>query len=233
VSVAAEWASGALGYRFQDDSLLELALTHRSASGGNNERLEFLGDAALGLVIAEALYAAHPGADEGTLSRHRARLVRRETLEEVARELALGELVRLGSGELRSGGHRRASILANCLEAIFGAVFQDGGWVPARKVILGLLGSRLAALDADDDLRDPKTRLQEFLQGRGHALPTYAVENISGSGHAQHFAVVCRLETPGIEVHGEGSSRRAAEQQAAEEALRALGAGSRATEGSP
>jgi ribonuclease-3 len=170
------------------------------------------GDAVLGLVIAEALYAAHPGADEGTLSRLRARLVRRETLEEVARELALGELVRLGSGELRSGGHRRGSILANSLEAVFGAVFLDGGWPATRKVVLKVLGTRLAALDTGDDLRDPKTRLQEFLQGRGFALPTYAVERISGSGHAQHFAVVCRLETPGIEVHGEcePTGRRAA-----------------------
>ncbi|MEO7385705.1 MAG: ribonuclease III [Gammaproteobacteria bacterium] len=220
----AEWAASALGYRFQDNGLLEMSLTHRSASGGNNERLEFLGDAVLGLVIAEALYEAHAGADEGALSRLRARLVRRETLEEVARELELGELLRLGSGELRSGGHRRASILANSLEAVFGAVFLDGGWPATRKVVVKLLSARLAALDTDDDLRDPKTRLQEFLQGRGHALPTYAVERVSGSGHAQHFAVICRLETPGIEVHGEGASRRAAEQQAAEQALRALGA---------
>lgn len=224
MSVSAEWSSAALGYRFQDDGLLDLALTHRSVSGGNNERLEFLGDAVLGLVIAEALYDAHPDADEGALSRLRARLVRRETLEEVAREIALGELLRLGSGELRSGGHRRASILANSLEAIFGAVFLDGGWPATRKVVLKLLSPRLAALGTGDDLRDPKTRLQEFLQGRGHALPTYAVLQVSGSGHSQHFAVVCRLETPGIEVHGEGASRRAAEQQAAEEALRALGA---------
>lgn len=222
--MAAEWAAGTLGYRFQDGGLLELALTHRSASGGNNERLEFLGDAVLGLVVAEALYAAHPGADEGSLSRLRARLVRRETLEETAREMSLGELVRLGSGELRAGGHRRGSILANALEAIFGAVFLDGGWPAIRTVVLNLFQRRLAALDTGDDLRDPKTRLQEFLQGRGQPLPTYAVERVSGSGHAQHFAVVCRLEAPGIEVHGEGASRRAAEQQAAEEALRALGA---------
>lgn len=224
MTVAAEWASGALGYRFQDDGLLELALTHRSARGAHNERLEFLGDAVLGLVIAEALYATHPAADEGDLSRLRARLVRRETLETVARELALGEVLRLGSGELRSGGHRRGSILANSLEAVFGAVFLDAGWPATRKVVLDLLGRRLAALDSGEDLRDPKTRLQEFLQGRGHALPTYAVLQVSGSGHAQRFAVVCRLEEPGIEVHGEGASRRAAEQQAAEEALRALGA---------
>jgi ribonuclease-3 len=220
VSLPADWATGALGYRFQDEGLLEQALTHRSASGGNNERLEFLGDAVLGLVMAEAVYAAHPGADEGTLSRLRARLVRRETLEELARELALGELLRLGGGELRSGGHRRGSILANALEA----VFLDGGWGPTREVIQKVLGTRFAALDSDEELRDPKTRLQEFLQGRGHALPTYDVERVSGSAHAQHFDVVCRLETPGLEIRGEGASRRAAEQQAAEQALRALGA---------
>jgi ribonuclease-3 len=225
VSVAAEWAFGALGYQFRDDDLLELALTHRSASGGNNERLEFLGDAVLGTVIAEALYAAHPRADEGDLSRRRARLVRRETLEDVARELGLGEVLRLGAGELRSGGHRRGSILANSLEAVFGAVFLDGGWTETRDVILRVLGPRLAVLDVGDDLRDPKTRLQEFLQGRGHPLPTYVVQRITGSGHAQHFAVVCRLEDPGIEVHGEGGSRRAAEQQAAAEALRLLAQG--------
>lgn len=222
MSLPADWASGTLGYRFQDEELLELALTHRSAGGGNNERLEFLGDAVLGLVMAEALYASHPGADEGTLSRLRARLVRRETLEELARELALGELLRLGTGELRSGGHRRASILANALEAVFGAVFLDGGWNPTQSVILKVLGPRLAALDSDEELRDPKTRLQEFLQGRGHALPTYDVLRVSGSAHAQHFDVVCRLATPNLEVRGEGASRRAAEQQAAEQALRAL-----------
>ena len=224
MSLSAEWASGALGYRFQDEELLERALTHRSVSGGNNERLEFLGDAVLGLVMAEAVYAAHAGADEGTLSRLRARLVRRETLEELARELALGELLRLGGGELRSGGHRRGSILANALEAVFGAVFLDGGWAATRTVILKVLGPRFAALDSDEELRDPKTRLQEFLQGRGHALPTYDVERVSGSAHAQHFDVVCRLATPELEIHGEGTSRRAAEQQAAEQTLRALGA---------
>ena len=223
MSPSAEWAAGALGYRFQDEDLLELALTHRSVSGGNNERLEFLGDAVLGMVIAEALYVSHPGADEGTLSRLRARLVRRETLEEVARDLALGELLRLGGGELRSGGHRRASILANALEALFGAVFLDGGLRAAQEVILRLLGPRLAVLDTDEELRDPKTRLQELLQGRGHAVPTYDVEHVSGSAHAQHFDVVCRLATPSLEVRGEGASRRGAEQQAAEKALLALG----------
>lgn len=220
----ADWASGALGYRFQDEGLLGLALTHRSAAGGNNERLEFLGDAVLGLVMSEALYASRPEADEGTLSRLRARLVRQETLEEVARELALGDLLRLGAGELRSGGHRRASILANALEAVLGAIFLDGGWRVTQEVILKLMSSRLENLDSADDLRDPKTRLQEFLQGRGYALPTYDVERVSGSAHAQHFGVICRLVTPGLEVRGEGASRRAAEQQAAEQALRELGA---------
>ena len=221
---AADWAFGALGYRFQDEGLLELALTHRSAAGGNNERLEFLGDAVLGLVMSEALYSSHPQADEGTLSRLRARLVRRDTLEELARELELGDLLRLGTGELRSGGHRRASILANSLEAVLGAIFLDGGWRITEEVILKLMSSRLASLDSGDDLRDPKTRLQEFLQGRGYALPVYAVERVSGSGHAQHFGVICRLANPGLEVRGEGASRRAAEQQAARQALRELGA---------
>ena len=222
MNIAADWASGALGYSFNDDNLLQLALTHRSVSGGNNARLEFLGDAVLGLAVAEALYAAHPAADEGDLSRLRARLVRRETLEVVARDLALGEILRLGTGELRSGGHRRSSILANSLEALIGAVFLDGGWKVARVMVLKLLDSRIASLDSDDDLRDPKTRLQEYLQGQGHALPTYTVERVSGSGHAQHFEVTCRVPTPGIEVQGSGPSRRAAEQQAAENALRSL-----------
>jgi ribonuclease-3 len=223
VNSLADWAFGALGYRFRDTGLLELALTHRSSAGGNNERLEFLGDAVLGLAMSEALYSFHPEADEGALSRFRARLVRRDTLEELARELALGDLLRLGAGELRSGGHRRASILANSFEAVLGAVFLDGGWNVAKEVILKLMSSRLATLDSADDLRDPKTRLQEILQGRGDPLPTYEVERVSGSAHAQHFDVVCRLTSPGLEVRGEGASRRAAEQQAAQRALRELG----------
>lgn len=219
----AEWARLALGYQFEDEQLLELALTHRSAGERNNERLEFLGDAVLGLATAEALHDAHPGATEGELSRFRARLVRRETLEELARELGLGELLRLGAGELRTGGHQRGSILANSLEAVFGAVYLDGGWLTARSVIRKLLGGRLARLGPDDDLRDPKTRLQELLQGRGHALPTYQVEQVSGAAHARHFAVSCRLATPEMEFHGSGGSRRAAEQEAAVQALQALG----------
>ena len=218
----ADWAFGALGYQFQDAGLLELALTHRSAAGGNNERLEFLGDAVLGLAMSEALYASHPEADEGTLSRLRARLVRRETLEELARELALGDLLRLGPGELRSGGHRRASILANSLEAVLGAVFLDGGWRVAEEVILRLMSSRLASLDSGEDLRDPKTRLQEFLQARKKMLPSYELRSVEGEGHAQTFVVDCHIDGLSQAVVGSGSSRRRAEQEAASQALQVL-----------
>lgn len=220
MKAAADWASGTLGYPFHDTQLLSLALTHRSAAGPHNERLEFLGDAVLGMVAAEVLYATHPAADEGTLSRLRARLVRRETLEELARGVDLGRYMQLGSGELRSGGHQRGSILANALEAVIGAVFLDGGMVPARALVLRLLAAHLAGLAADEDLRDPKTRLQEFLQGQGHALPVYTVEQISGSAHDQVFEVVCQLDALGLTVRGKGTSRRIAEQQAAEQALR-------------
>ncbi|MEZ5564415.1 MAG: ribonuclease III [Gammaproteobacteria bacterium] len=226
MTLAADWARSALGYQFEDERLLDLALTHRSAGEFNNERLEFLGDAVLGLATAEALHDAYPDANEGELSRYRARLVRRETLEDLARELDMGKLLRLGAGELRTGGHQRGSILANSMEAVFGALYLDGGWPTARSAILKLLDSRLASLDPDDDLRDPKTRLQEYLQGRGYALPIYNVERVSGTAHAQHFDVSCRLATPQMEFRGEGGSRRAAEQMAAAHALQALGVGS-------
>lgn len=221
---AATWAVEELGYRFRDAGLLRLALTHSSMGGANNERLEFLGDAVLGLVVAEAMYQGHPDADEGSLSRLRVRMVRRETLEAVAREVGLGDHLILGASEIRSGGHRRGSNLANALEAVFGAVFLDSDWGAARDVVLRLLASRLTRFDPADDLRDPKTRLQEFLQGRGEPLPAYVLEDTTGAGHEQRFEVVCRLEAQGIEVRGEGASRRAAEQQAAGEALRVLGA---------
>jgi ribonuclease-3 len=217
---AADWASGTIGHAFRDARLLDLALTHRSAAAAHNERLEFLGDAVLGMVAAEVLYGRYPAADEGTLSKLRARLVRRDTLEVVARGIDLGRHLQLGSGETRSGGHQRGSILANALEAVIGAVFLDGGMAPARELILRLLSGHLAGLAIDEDLRDPKTRLQEFLQGRGHALPVYSVEQVSGSAHDQLFEVVCRLDGLGLSVRGQGSSRRLAEQQAAEQALR-------------
>lgn len=216
----AEWAAGSLGHRFRDEALLAQALTHRSASGRHNERLEFLGDAVLGLVSAETLYAAHPDADEGALSRLRARLVRQETLEGLARKLELGRQLRLGSGELRSGGHHRASILANALEALFGAVYLDGGLEAARPVIQRLLEAEIATLPADLDLRDPKTRLQELLQGRGQSPPVYVLDQVTGQPHEQRFSVTCRIDSLGLSFHGQGLSRRAAEQDAAEHALR-------------
>jgi ribonuclease-3 len=216
----ADWASGTIGYKFHDARLLDLALTHRSAAAAHNERLEFLGDAVLGMVVAELLYARYSEADEGTLSRLRARLVRRETLEKVARGVDMGQHVQLGSGETRSGGHQRGSILANALEAVIGAVFLDGGMMPARELILRLLSGHISNLAVDEDLRDPKTRLQEFLQAHGQALPVYSVEQVSGSAHDQLFEVVCRLDAFGLSVRGTGSSRRIAEQQAAEQALR-------------
>lgn len=222
MSPLARWAANSVGHSFGDEALLALALTHRSASGRHNERLEFLGDAVLGLVAAEALYAAHPHADEGTLSRLRTRLVRRETLEELARALDLGRHLRLGSGELRSGGHHRGSILANALEALFGAVYLDGGLDAARRVINGLLAPQLAALPPDVDLRDPKTRLQEWLQGRGDAPPAYVVDQVTGQAHEQSFAVTCHMASLGLVFHGQGPTRRAAEQAAAQQALQQL-----------
>jgi ribonuclease-3 len=219
------WAEEKLGYRFADDSLLELALTHRSATAVNNERLEFLGDAVLGLVIARAIYQRRPEAGEGTLSRMRSRLVRRETLADIAHELGVGPHVRLGGGELRTGGHQRASILANALEALLGAVYLDGGMQAAERVILALFEGRLAALPTAEELMDAKTRLQEWLQARGHPPPAYRVHKVSGAAHAQTFEVVCAVGDLGLEAAGHGGSRRAAEQEAAAHALQQLASG--------
>lgn len=217
-----DWAERGLGYRFRDGQLLDLALTHRSASSTNNERLEFLGDAVLGAVIAHRLFEQHPDAGEGTLSRIRARLVRRETLAELAGQLDLGARIRLGSGETRTGGHQRSSILANALEAIIGAIYLDGGMAAASGFIVAIFGRRLDELPADDDLTDPKTRLQEWLQGRGFALPVYSVASVSGEPHAQHFRVSCEVAALGARTEGEGQSRRRAEQVAAEKLLAGL-----------
>lgn len=220
---AADWAERALGYRFQDAALLDRALTHRSAGGAHNERLEFLGDAVLALVAAELLHAQWPQADEGELSRRRARLVRRDTLELLGRQLAIGEHLRLGSGELRTGGHERGSILGNALEAVFGAVYLDGGWSAAAPVIGALLRRPEVLATASGELRDPKTRLQELLQARGLDLPVYELKAVAGVAHARHFEVSCRLGSPPLEVQGEGTSRRGAEQVAASRALEQLG----------
>lgn len=230
MTTVARWAREKLGYRFVDDKLLDRALTHRSASTEHNERLEFLGDAVLGLVIAEEIFHRRPDASEGTLSRSRSRLVRTETLAALAREAGLGELIRLGDGERRSGGSQRQSVLANTLEAVLGALYLDGGPEVARGAIRRLYGVRLDELPDADSLRDPKTRLQEWLQARGHQLPVYLVSKISGAPHARFFDVSCSVESLQLLARGSGRSRRGAEQEAARNALAALEARPGATE---
>lgn len=202
-------------YTFRDGALREQALTHRSANAKHNERLEFLGDALLNQVIAIELYQRFPLADEGEMSRMRAALVKEKTLADIAFELQLGDLLHLGSGELKSGGFRRESILADALEALFGAVFIDGGMAACHQQIVDLFQTRLLALDQSSAQKDPKTLLQEWLQSRRLNLPTYELLATDGDAHAQVFRVGCRLET-GEVTEGVGSSRRRAEQQAAE-----------------
>ena len=213
------WARTRLNYEFADEDLLIQAITHRSYSNQNNERLEFLGDSVLGHVIAEALFRREIQTDEGGLTRLRALLVRGKTLAEIARELGLGDIMRLGSGESRGGDHQRDSILADGLEALFGAVLLDGGIESARQVILHLYADRLDSLPAADELKDPKSRLQERLQGQGMPLPEYVVTSEAGPPHNRRFEVLCKITELQIETSGAGSSRRMAEQQAAEAAL--------------
>ena len=219
------WLQERLGYAPREERLFRAALTHRSAPGPNNERLEFLGDAVLTLVVARHLFEAFPGATEGDLSRLRARLVSAEPLAAVAASIELGEALKLGTGELKTGGFRRESILADALEALFGAVFLDGGLDAAEALIIGLLAPRLASLPAPQALKDPKTRLQEHLQSRGLALPAYSVDGVEGEPHAQIFAVRCRVADLGLEAQGRGSSRRRAEQEAAGRILALLESG--------
>ncbi len=209
----------ALGREFSDESLLDLALTHRSAGGKNNERLEFLGDALINVCVADAIYRRHVNLEEGDLSRLRANLVNQEALAEVARELDLGAYLTLGPGELKSGGHRRASILADALEALVGAVFLDAGFTAAHDVVLGLLDTRLSSPPSTESLKDSKTRLQEVLQAREMPLPVYAVESVRGEPHRQTFRVSCSVSVLDIRTEGEAGSRRAAEQEAARHAL--------------
>jgi ribonuclease-3 len=204
-----------LNYRFADPALLRQALTHRSLGTPNNERLEFLGDGVLNMVVAELLFRARPGADEGDLSRLRARLVREATLAEVARDLALGDELRLGSGELKSGGYLRESILADALEAVVGAVYLDGGFDAARALISEWMQPRVEALPDAEKLKDAKTRLQELLQGRGAARPVYELVDESGADHARRFTVRCRVELLDGPITATAGSRRRAEQRAA------------------
>ena len=211
-----------LDYRFKDEGLLEQALTHRSAAKKHNDRLEFLGDAVLGMVIADALFARFPSVPEGKLTRMRSTLVKGDTLAEMAKEAGVGELLKLGQGELKSGGHRRSSILADAVEAILGAIYLDAGIDTVSKVILSLWSARIDRLDPNEHPKDSKTRLQEYLQSRREPLPVYEVVGISGKDHAQTFEVSCtvaQLEKP---VFGTGNSRRKAEQQAAKETLEKL-----------
>ncbi len=212
----------AIDYTFSDHRLVETALTHRSAGAQNNERLEFLGDAILGFVIADELCRHFEGADEGQLSRLRARLVKGESLAALARELKLGDYLALGAGELRSGGQGRDSILADALEALFAAVYLDGGYEAARRVVLNLFQPRLKTLSLDAQQKDPKTRLQEYLQARRLGLPTYSVVSIAGEQHDQLFRVKCIAPHLEQESEGTGSSRRKAEQAAAERLLARL-----------
>jgi ribonuclease-3 len=211
-----------LGHAFADPELLDDALTHRSAQARHNERLEFLGDAVLGFVVAEALWRRFPQATEGELSRLRAQLVNRETLARVAQELELGQYMRLGAGELRSGGHARESILADAVEAVLAALYLDGGLEVVRAVVDRVLGPRLAALSPETQRKDAKTRLQEWLQARRLALPAYEVVDTSGEDHAQTFVVRCTVDALGRAATAAGSSRRKAEQLAAERLLETL-----------
>ncbi|HKM26633.1 MAG TPA: ribonuclease III [Thiopseudomonas sp.] len=212
-----------IGYTFKDTALLTLALTHRSFSGRNNERLEFLGDAILNFVAGEKLFHHFAQAKEGQLSRLRSRLVKGETLAVLARGFGLGEYLRLGSGELKSGGFRRDSILADTTEAIIGAIYLDSGMEVARERILAWLEQHFSELTLVDTNKDPKTRLQEFLQSRSTDLPHYEVVDIQGEPHCRIFHVECQVSLLNEKTRGQGASRRIAEQVAASLALIALG----------
>jgi ribonuclease-3 len=213
------WVREHLDYEPLDAALFEAALTHRSASGRNNERLEFLGDAVLNMVVAERLYLRFPKADEGDLSRLRARVVSAEPLAEIAQQLTIGDALHLGSGELKTGGFRRQSILADALEAVLGAVYLDRGFDAAREVVVRLMDPRIDAAPPPADLKDPKTRLQELLQSRALPLPQYCVEEVQGEPHAQEFRVRCDVPSLQASTTGNGSSRRRAEQEAAQHLL--------------
>lgn len=219
---AVAWLQDTFGYTCRDDSLLEAALTHRSAGGAHNERLEFLGDAVLSCVVARLVFREFASATEGDLSRFRASLVSGESLAVIAAEIDLGSQLRLGSGELKSGGFRRKSILADALEALFGAIYLDGGFSAAEQVIERLFVPRLDRLPSAAELKDPKTRLQEALQAKGLPLPVYTVESTSGEAHNQQFEVSCNVAVLKLKAVASGPGRRRAEQAAASQVLEAL-----------
>jgi len=208
------------GHVFADPALLAQALTHRSTGSPNNERLEFLGDALVNLIVADMLYRHWPAADEGALTRARAELVRESALAGIAPTLDLGARLRLGPGEMKTGGHRRDSILADALEALVAAIYLDAGFAVCQTVVQSWFAPLVAALPPPAKVgKDAKTRLQEWLQARQYPLPVYAVLHEGGEDHARVFRASCTLEVPSVRTEGEGSSRRAAEQQAAQAAL--------------
>lgn len=212
-----------IGHRFAQPALLEQALKHRSAGAPHNERLEFLGDGLVNLLVAEALYLRWPSANEGALTRARAELVRESALAPIARALGLGERLTLGPGEMKSGGHRRDSILADAVEAVVAAIYLDAGFERCREVVLPWFQPAMDALPPPNKVgKDAKTRLQEWLQARQHPLPVYALLAESGEEHAKLFRVSCTVPHVNLATEGEGSSRRAAEQVAAEAALSVL-----------
>ena len=212
-----------IGHAFSDPALLKQALTHRSAGAPHNERLEFLGDSIVNMMAAEALYRRWPKADEGAMTRARAELVREGALAVIGRTLELGERLTLGPGEMKSGGHRRDSILADAVEAVVAAIYLDAGFEACRAVVLPWFSASIEALPASGrPEKDPKTRLQEWLQARQKALPQYELVSESGDDHAKHFRVRCNVADPAASTEGEGASRRLAEQQAAAAVLAQL-----------
>jgi len=222
VSEAARALEQRLQYRFHNPALLVRALTHRSFGADHNERLEFLGDSVLGLAISGLLYERFGGSDEGDLSRVRANLVKQDSLHRIALTLELPGCLRLGEGEARSGGAQRPSILADALEAVFGAVYLDGGFDAARTLVQRLFGAVLTEPDLRSSSKDAKTELQEWLQARKIAVPTYAIVETRGHAHQQQFVVSCSIPALAVTEHGEGPSRRAAEQVAAQAVLAKL-----------
>ena len=217
------WISKTLNYEFHDSLLLDRALTHRSSSSINNERLEYLGDAVLGFVIADILFSERNSANEGELSRLRSALVNKNTLALIAKRIHIEDYLNLGAGEKKSGGFRRASILADTLEAIFGAIYLDGGFDSIKTVIKNVFSEIILDLPDVNKLKDPKTRLQEFLLKKNNELPVYKTRKIEGKEHKRIFHVVCNIETLNMFAEGSGSSRRDAEQEAAAEILLKIG----------
>jgi len=211
-----------LSYKFKEPNLLRRALTHRSIKRENNERLEFVGDSILNFVIARALFDRFPRAKEGELSRLRSKLVRGDTLAQIGKELGIGEHLRLGQGELKSGGRQRNSIIADALEAVIAAIYFDSDLMTCQKIVEGFYAERLAKTKIDKTLKDAKTQLQEYLQSKGKPLPNYAIKETEGDLHAQKFIVTCKVDGLKHIAEGRGTSRRRAEQSAAELYLKEL-----------